>query len=222
MRTARVSNDDSSRAGGRSSLVLGFTCVLLGAPELGAQVHGQNTSECSNCELLAGPLIEVSSADRIDFDQISPDRRLEFLLGDWVVHFPREARGTETFRWHYEGESIHGLQRLPGQAPAEDDFLAHSFYRFVANEERYEMVWIARNTWTVFSGAFEGRNTLALYKHEWAGDAEGLSLSQPKVRHVLKNISDDQFLVEVQEDRDEDGAYELVRWRALMKRSEAP
>jgi len=180
--------------------------------------HGTDESECDNCELLSGEAIDVPEEDRIDFDAIAPERRLDFLEGTWVLYYPEQRRGTEVFSWLYRKETLHAFQDWRVFGTDDSDFFAHSYYRYVADEDRYQFVWIATRTYSVFSGGWEDGNTLAFYEYTWSGDARALALEKRPVRYVFTNISRDQFLVEWQEDRDGDGVYEKTMWRVLMRR----
>ena len=183
-----------------------------------AQSHGTDESSCDNCQLLFGEAVEVPDSDGIDFDTIAPERRLDFLVGTWVLYYPKERRGTEVFTWHYENETLHALQDWRVFDVDDSDFFAHSYYRYVADEDRYQLIWVATRTYAVFSGGWEDSNTLALYEFGWSGNSRDLKLEKKPVRYVFTNISRDQFLIEWQEDHDGDGVYEKLMWRVLMKR----
>ena len=83
---------------------------LVQTEETAARDHGMDLSECENCEALTGTLIEVPTGERIDFDEIAPERRLDFLIGEWVLYYPEDRRGTEIIEWHYKNETLHAFQ----------------------------------------------------------------------------------------------------------------
>lgn len=204
---------------GLSFLLTASSAVALGPPGAAlASSHGTDESECDNCELLFGDAVDVPEEDAIDFEAIAPERRLDFLVGTWVLYYPKERRGTEIFSWYWGNETLHAFQDWRVFDIDDSDFFAHSYYRYVADEDRYQFIWVATRTYSVFSGGWEDGNTLAFYEYSWTGDVHDLTLEKKPVRYVFTNISQDQFLIEWQEDRDGDSVYEKTLWRLLMKR----
>ena len=206
--------------------------LVMGMPSIiRAQVplpSNPDVSNCDNCDTFPEEWLQAEPGQLLDFKSIAPERRLDFLIGEWALYFPdgepgdenyyspEEPVGYETFEWYMPNKVIQadqywGDKDNPG-------FRARSDFRFVGEENRWQMTWLAPTMHALFTGGYEGHGIFSFIEYEPIGDRQKLKLVSG-MRYVFRSITKDQFVAEEwRQEKDGVGPFTSLRWRLLYRR----
>jgi len=198
------------------------------------QVATENidVSQCDNCEAFPPEWLDVENRELIDLSVLPPARRLDFLIGEWELLFPKGEPGDEgyispddpiareRFTWFGDRVAIHGDQYWGDQeAPG---FQARSEFRYLAQQERWHWTWMTTSTVTGMTGGYYGpEGTVAFREFNFAGDRHDLTLAPDDnhVMYVFRNITQNQFVQEEwRQNQTGVGPYNRLMWQVLYRR----
>jgi hypothetical protein len=177
-------------------------------------------TDCENCPVFPERFMEVNPAELLDLAALPPERRLDFLVGEWQLYYPAdEPAAFESFSWWVPGVVLEGLQDWALDPMHRDKipWRARSFFRYVDDPGRWQFQWVSSTTSSVFSGSLEEGSVLAFYENEFAGGPKHLAFRYP-ARYVFRNITKDSFLVEWYDSTDGGETYTKLAWRLYYKR----
>ena len=181
---------------------------------------GINYGECDNCLTFPEDFMKVEPEALLDLASMRPERRLDFLVGEWQLYYPEdEPAAFEVFRWWLPGKVLEGSQDW-SLDPAHRDKIpwrAKSYFRYYEDPGRWQFQWISSNTSSLFSGRLEGDNVMAFYENEFFGGPSHLEFSYP-AKYVFRNITADSFVVEWYDSTDGGKTYKNLAWRLFYKR----
>jgi hypothetical protein len=217
----------------RCSIFLVSSVFVLVAPvTCGAQTPlptDPDISNCDNCDVFPNEWLSADPDQLIDLDGLPPERRLDFLVGEWALFFPVGKLGDEdyhsadepiaheSFEWYVpdkviQADQIWGSKEDPG-------FRARTDFRYVAEQDRWQMTWLAPTASGFFTGGYDGHGVISFVEYLPTGDRSKLSLT-PGMRYVFRNISKDQFVAEEwRQKKDGIGPFTILRWRVLYRRA---
>lgn len=185
-------------------------------------------SNCDNCDEFPSEWLAADPEEFMDVESLVPERRLDFLIGTWALFFPDGAPGDEnyftkdkpvgfeTFEWYVPNRVIQsdqywGQKENPG-------FRARSDFRYIVDEGRWQMTWLAPTTHAIFTGGYAGHGVISFIEYAAKGDRQKLTLV-PGMRYVFHNITRDQFVAEEwRQNEDGTGPFTILRWRLLYRR----
>lgn len=217
------------------NIVTAISLILVGlllapASENLAQVPDHpDLSQCDNCDDFPDAWLHVDPEELLDLAALPPERRLDFLIGEWELLFPYEDEekgfhfsreqpiGYDIFRWFVPDGVIEGFQEWPFTSKGHWPFRARTDFRYVKPEDRWQMTWITGTSAGFYTGGLEDSGVFALYEHEPVGDRHKLSLS-PGMRYVFRNITGNRFLAEEWNSADGGKTYTTLNWRLLYRR----
>lgn len=186
-------------------------------------------SQCDNCGDFPAEWLHVEESSLLDLASLPPERRLDFLVGEWEILFPyrneeegvrytrEQPVGYELIDWFVEGTVLEAFQEWPFTGGGAIPFRAKSDFRYREEEGRWEMIWLAGRATGLFIGGLEADGSFALYEHEFTGDRRRLG-TRLGMRYVFRNISRDRFLVEEYRSSDGGATFPILKWRALYRR----
>ena len=196
-----------------------FAAVLVAGNANGSDATS-DLSICLNCEEFPSEFLEVDEKDLLELNSVAPERLLDFLIGEWEIYYPgAERAGYEIFQWFRNDKVIEAFQEWSFAASGEIPWRGKSFYQYVQGEERWHFNWApADGPGALWTGGLEadGRE-IVFYEYDFSGDARQLRL-KPDLRYVMKNITQDHFLVEMYRTDDGGKTYALLRDRLYYKR----
>jgi hypothetical protein len=214
----------------KSNLV--FVLFLFASSICDAQTplpSNPDISNCDNCDTFPSEWLTANPEELIDFEKLSPERRLDFLIGDWELYFPNGAPGDEnyttadepigfeTYEWYIPDEVIQadqywGNKENPG-------FRARSDFRYIEDQERWQMTWLAPTAHSIFTGGYDGHGIFSFIEYVAKGDRRKVSFA-PGMRYVFRNITEDQFVIEEWRQKEDGvGPFTSLRWRAMYRRT---
>ncbi len=188
-------------------------------------------TSCQNCSSFPEEWLGVARADLLEFDSVEPERRLDFLLGDWVIYFPSGKPGEagyispeeivahETFEQFgdkgvIEAFQYYGAQENPG-------FIARSDFRFIGDENRCLWTWMTSTSHAVMTGGATSLGVMQFKEYNTVGSRSDINLEPASTRSIyfFRNITRDQFIQEEWRQQSAgDGPYNQLIWRALYRR----
>lgn len=192
-----------------------------------------DVSQCDNCDAFPSEWLLVEDKQLIDHSALPPARRLDFLIGEWELFFPKGAPGDEDyspqdkpiaherFTWFGDKAAIHGDQYWGDkEAPG---FQARSDFRYVAKQERWQWTWLTTSTAAMMNGGYAADGTMAFREFNFDGDRHDLTLapSNNHIQYVFRNVTGDQFIQEEWRQSEAGvGPYNKLMWQVLYQRVE--
>jgi hypothetical protein len=189
-----------------------------------------DVSQCDNCKDFPEEWLEVRDEDRIDLQSLPPQRRLDFLIGEWEVLFPYKSPdgtteydrwmpvGFDVFSWRDPSQKIiDGIQEWPFTSGGRFPFRAHTDFRYFEDQDRWQMTWLTNSSAQFYTGGLEKDGVIALYQHKPVGDRKDIKMEKG-MRYVLRNITSRTFLTEEWNSSDGGETYNIIKWRALYRR----
>ncbi len=179
-----------------------------------------DTSMCVNCDQYPAEFLEIDESARLDLSSQPPERLLDFLIGEWEIFHPGDERaGFEIYEWFVSEKVIEAFQEWTYFASGEVPWRGRSYYQYVPDEKRWHFNWApGDNAGALYTGGLESDGLeIAFYEYDFVGDAKSLTL-KPSMRYVLKNITQDHFLVEMFRTKDGGKSYPFLRERLYYKR----
>lgn len=185
-------------------------------------------SKCDNCDVFPSEWLTANPEELIDFEKLLPERRLDFLIGDWELYFPEGTPGDdkytasdkpigfESYEWYIpnnviQADQYFGDKENPG-------FRARSDFRYVVSEDRWQMTWLAPVAHSIFTGGYDGHGVFSFIEHKAKGNRRKISFS-PGMRYVFRNITEDQFVIEEWRQKEDGvGSFTFLIWRAMYRR----
>ena len=169
-------------------------------------------SKCENCLIFPDKFMLVEKTSLIDFSLISPEKQLDFLIGNWQLYYPGDTiAARESFKWFSKGKVMEANQEwISG-------WKAKSFFRYVSNQNRWQFQWITPDTSSLFSGGLSSDNMFVFYENEFEGGPNKLYFQYP-AKYVFKNITKNSFMVEWYESNNNGDTYPILKWRLFYKR----
>lgn len=211
----------------KSGFIASFVCI---APALAELPEAPDLSQCDNCKDFPVEWLEVDKAERLDLDALPAERRLDFLVGEWELLFPYKSPdgeiqyttdvpvGFEVFQWRDGRQKIlEGFQEWPFTSGGKYPFRARSEFRYIEDEQRWQLTWLTNSTAALFTGGLEEDGIFALYEFTPTGDRRSLAL-RPGMRYVLRNITKDRFIAEEWNRVEGAEEFEVLKWRVLYRR----
>ena len=181
---------------------------------------GINYEDCDNCLTFPKEFMQVEKDALLDLAALQPERRLDFLEGEWQLYYPGDKPvAFEKFDWWLPGIVLEATQDW-SLDPSHYDKIpwrAKSYFRYYEDPGRWQFQWISSNTSSLFSGRLENGNVMAFYENEFAGGPNHLELIYPS-RYVFRNITNDSFVVEWYDSTDGGKTYANLAWRLFYKR----
>ena len=181
---------------------------------------GISYEQCENCLTFPEEFMKVKPGALLDLASMRPERRLDFLVGEWQLYYPEDKPAAfEEFRWWLPGKILEASQDW-SLDPAHHDKIpwrAKSYFRYYEDPGRWHFQWISSNTSSLFSGRLEDDNVMAFYENEFSGGPNHLKFSYP-AKYVFRNITRDSFVVEWYDSSDDGKTYKNLAWRLFYKR----
>lgn len=187
-------------------------------------------SQCDNCKDFPAEWLEVEQAKLLDLDALPAERRLDFLVGEWELLFPYKSAdgkihyttdmpvGFEVFGWRDPQQKIlDGFQEWPFTSGGKFPFRARSEFRYIEDEQRWQLTWLTNSTAALFTGGLEEGGIFALYEFTPTGNRTSLSL-RPGMRYVLRNITRNHFIAEEWNRKEGAEDFDILKWRVLYRR----
>lgn len=208
---------------------MALTLILMN--DAAAQIpENPDLSQCDNCKNFPDDWLEVDESDLLDLESMRPERRLDFLIGEWEILFPYEDQenglryttedpvGFDIFTWRDGGKTvIDGFQEWPFTSGGKYPFRSRTDFRYVKDEGRWQMIWLPNVSTGIYTGGLEEDGVIALYEHEPTGGRKDLSL-RLNMRYVFRNITNDTFIAEEWNSADGGATYPILKWRVLYRR----
>jgi hypothetical protein len=201
----------------------------VGGPQSGVP-ESPDVSECDNCDAFPETLLAVEAKDLIDLEALPPERRLDFLIGEWDLIFPAdipdqgihytvdEPIGGEVIDWFVEGRILQAFQEWhPFTSQGKPPFRARTDFRYVASEDRWQMTWLTPGSSGIYTGGLEKDGVIAFYEHEITGNRREVKF-RDGMRYVFRNITRDHFLAESYFSADDGKTFDILKWRLLYRR----
>ena len=164
-------------------------------------------SHCDNCKDFPKEFLEVDKKELLDLASLPPERRLDFLIGEWELIFPLDDPdegihytvdqpvGFEIIDWFVKDKILHAFQEWPFTSKGKAPFRARTDFRYIASEDRWQMTWLTSGSSGVYTGGLEEGGVIAFYEHEFTGDRRELEFKEG-MRYVWRNITRDTFIAE--------------------------
>lgn len=207
---------------------LAITAILLAAAfsDSTAAQEGYNNQpdvnyeNCENCLTFPKEFMKVSPEELLDLAALPPERRLDFLIGEWQMYYPEDkTTGFEIINWWLPDVVIEAAQDW-SLDPVHNDKIpwrARSFFRYIEDPGRWQFQWISSNTSSLFSGGLEKGNVMVFYENAFSGGPAHLEFSYPS-KYVFRNITQNSFVVEWYDSTDGGKSYTDLSWRLYYKR----
>jgi hypothetical protein len=227
----RVEAPDPCADTGDPSLDTAFAAIRSDQPSRarpGVPEH-PDVSQCDNCNVFPKEFLEVDDSALLDLASLPPERRLDFLVGEWELIFPADLPeqgvhytadqpiGFEIIDWFVEDRILEAFQEWPFTNKGGPPFRAKTDFRYVAEEDRWQMVWLTVGASGVFTGGLGDGGVFAFYEHEFTGGRRNLEL-KPGMRYVFRNITTDTFIAEEYRSSDGGETFDILKWQLLYRR----
>ncbi len=210
--------------------LLGCACLLVALPAFAQSFSADpDLSECDNCAFFPDEFLRVDPADLLDLASLLPERRLDFLIGEWELLFPFEDPdqgihytadmpiGFEIFDWFVPNKILQAYQEWPFTSGGGMPFRAKSDFRYMEDDGRWQMTWLTSGSTAIYTGGLEPGGAIALYEYHWSGDADNQQLTRGML-YVFRNITRDSFLAEMYMSTDGGETYDQIDWRVRYRR----
>jgi hypothetical protein len=204
--------------------------LLFAAPALPSGVPEKpDVSQCDNCDDFPKELLEITDSELLDLASLPPARRLDFLIGEWELIVPADSPeegirytvdqpvGYEIIDWFVKDKILQAFQEWPFTNKGKPPFRARTDFRYIADEERWQMTWLTVGASGVFTGGLEDGGVIAFYEHQFTGDSRELALKEG-MRYVLRNITQNTFVAEEYRSADGGETFDVLKWRLLYRR----
>ena len=188
-----------------------------------------DVSQCDNCDVFPAEFLEVDTSNLIDLDSLPPQRRLDFLIGEWELIFPAKIPeqgihytidqpvGFEVIDWFNKDRVLSAFQEWPFTNQGKMPFRAKTDFRYIKDEDRWQMTWLTNATTGIYSGGLETNGVFSFYEHEITGSRR-LVRFEEGARYLFRNITPNQFLAEWYESADGGKTFNILKWRLLYRR----
>jgi len=205
-----------------------FVCVALAQTGVPAK---PDVSQCDNCKDFPRELLVVDKRDLLDLASLPPERRLDFLIGEWELIFPidepkqgmhytvEEPIGYEIIDWFVKDKILQAYQEWPFANKGKAPFRAKTDFRYIDLEDRWQMTWLTVGASGIFTGGLEEGSVIAFYEHEFTGDRRKLGF-QEGMRYVFRNMTRDSFIAEEYRSADGGKTFDILKWQLLYRRRE--
>jgi len=210
-----------------SSLVSSFALAAVEPPR-GVPAK-PDVSQCDNCDVFPQSLLAVEGKDLLDLASLPAERRLDFLVGEWELIMPADIPeqgvhytvdqpvGYEIIDWFVEGRVLHAYQEWPFTSKGGFPFRARSDFRYVADEDRWQMTWLTSGASAIYSGGLEPGGVIAFYEHLITGTRRKVRFKEG-MRYVFRNITQSRFIAESYFSGDGGKTFDILKWRVLYRR----
>jgi hypothetical protein len=188
-----------------------------------------DVSQCDNCDVFPAEWLLVDAAELLDLAALPPKRRLDFLIGEWELLFPADLPeqdlhfttddpvGFEIIDWFVKDRVIEAFQEWPFTGKGKIPFRAKTDFRYVEDEDRWQMTWLTTGSSGVYTGGLEEGGVIAFYEHEFTGGRRELQFREG-MRYVFRNITQDRFLAEEWNSADGGKTFDVLKWRLLYRK----
>lgn len=147
--------------------------------------------------------VAVDSVQFLDLSEIDPERRFDFLLGEWTYAF-NQGEGRITYTEGLEGKTI--LENVNGDF-AGTSFIGLSLITYDAESGGYQQKWI-----DTMGNVIQGVVSMQEYEaSEYLALVSNFQLGERHFRHVWYNITDDRFETDLLISNDGGKTYQLAR-----------
>ncbi len=187
-----------------------------------------DVSQCDNCDDFPREFLEVDPAELLDLASLPPERRLDFLIGEWELIFPAvipeqdvlytvdQPVGFEIVEWFVPNRVLQAFQEWPFTSKGRPPFRAKTDLRYDKDARRWQMLWMTGSSSSLFVGGLED-GAIALYEHEFAGEGRRVELV-PAMRYVFSNITRNTFIAEEYQSSDGGRTHDILKWQLLYRR----
>ena len=127
--------------------------------------------------------------------------------------------GYEIIDWFVKDKILHAYQEWPFTNKGKAPFRARTDFRYIADQDRWQMTWLTVSSSGVFTGGLELDGVIAFYEHELTGDSRRLQF-QEGMRYVLLNITPNSFIAEEYRSSDGGKTFDILKWQLLYRRRE--